>query len=190
MAFRSAFRSGHWASMPRKPAPKWLDTRLCQYLKTLNSSSKGEQAVTTQTPGKRETGKVQAMSTKEVLERHLKCFGDGDLAGLLADYVPDTVVFRPSGLAAQGLSQKGPPRSGRSFPSFSRSSPGPVRGSSYDNRRSKATMAISSGKRKPHRMSTNSGPTPSSSKTARSLHSRSLLRSCANDRRATQLRSL
>jgi len=42
------------------------------------------------------------MSTKEVLERHLKCFGDGDLAGLLADYVPDTVVFRPNGFGGPG----------------------------------------------------------------------------------------
>ena len=42
------------------------------------------------------------MSTKEVLERHLKCFGDGDLAGLLADYVPDTVVFRPLGFGGPG----------------------------------------------------------------------------------------
>jgi len=42
------------------------------------------------------------MSTKEVLERHLKYFGDGDLAGLLADYVPDTVVFRPNGFGGPG----------------------------------------------------------------------------------------
>ena len=56
----------------------------------------------TQTPSRHETGKVQAMSTKEVLERHLKYFGDGDLAGLLADYVPDTVVFRPNGFGGPG----------------------------------------------------------------------------------------
>ena len=48
------------------------------------------------------------MSTKEVLERHLKCFGDGDLAGLLADYVPDTVVFRPNGFGGLGGVAKGP----------------------------------------------------------------------------------
>jgi hypothetical protein len=63
--------------------------------------------VTTQTLSKHETGKVQAMSTKEVLERHLKCFGDGDLAGLLADYVPDTVVFRPFGFGGPGGVAKG-----------------------------------------------------------------------------------
>jgi hypothetical protein len=42
------------------------------------------------------------MSTKEVIERHLKYFGDGDLAGLLADYVPETVVFRPLGFGGPG----------------------------------------------------------------------------------------
>jgi hypothetical protein len=64
--------------------------------------------VTTQTLGKHEKGKVQTMSTKEVLERHLKWFGDGDLAGLLADYVPDTVVFRPNGFGGPGGVAKGP----------------------------------------------------------------------------------
>ena len=64
--------------------------------------------MTIQTPSKHETGTAQAMSTKEVLERHLKCFGDGDLAGLLADYVPDTVVFRPSGFGGPGVVAKGP----------------------------------------------------------------------------------
>ena len=64
--------------------------------------------MTTQTLGKHETAKVQPMSTKEVLERHLKCFGDGDLAGLLSDYVPDTVVFRPNGFGGSGGVAKGP----------------------------------------------------------------------------------
>jgi len=36
-------------------------------------------------------------STKDVLEHHLKCFGAGDLAGILSDYVPDAVLFTPSG---------------------------------------------------------------------------------------------
>jgi ketosteroid isomerase-like protein len=51
--------------------------------------------------------KAPAMSTKEVLNRHLKCFGDGDLAGLLADYAPDTVVFRPYGFGGAGGVSKG-----------------------------------------------------------------------------------
>ena len=83
------------------------------------------------------------MSTKEVLERHLKYFGDGDLAGLLADYVPDTVVFRPNGFGGPGGGvAKGPIALRAVFPPSSRSSPGPARGSRCDNRRSKATMAI------------------------------------------------
>lgn len=53
------------------------------------------------------------MSTKEVLERHLKCLSAGDLAGFLADYAPDAVVFRPVGFAgaggiAKGLAEFGP----------------------------------------------------------------------------------
>ena len=63
--------------------------------------------MTTQTPGKHETGKLQAISTKEVLERHLKYFGDGDLAGLLSDYVPETVVFTPVGFGGAGGAAKG-----------------------------------------------------------------------------------
>lgn len=47
------------------------------------------------------------MSTKEVLERHLKYFGDGDLEGLLSDYVPETVVFRPVGFGGAGGAAKG-----------------------------------------------------------------------------------
>lgn len=36
-------------------------------------------------------------STTEVLDRHLKCFAEGDLAGILADYAPDAVLFTPNG---------------------------------------------------------------------------------------------
>ena len=44
------------------------------------------------TKGDRETP-----STKEVLEHHLKSFGDGDLDGLLSDYAPNSVLFLPDG---------------------------------------------------------------------------------------------
>ena len=37
-------------------------------------------------------------STKDVLEHRLKCFGEGDLEGLLAGYSPDAVLFMPTGL--------------------------------------------------------------------------------------------
>ena len=36
-------------------------------------------------------------STKDVLDHHLKCFGEGDLAGVLSDYASDVVVFMPGG---------------------------------------------------------------------------------------------
>jgi ketosteroid isomerase-like protein len=36
-------------------------------------------------------------STKRVLENHLKCFGDGDLEGILSDYAPGAVLFTPDG---------------------------------------------------------------------------------------------
>lgn len=36
-------------------------------------------------------------STREVLEHHLKCFGDGDLAGILSDYASAAVLVTPDG---------------------------------------------------------------------------------------------
>ncbi|HEX6850948.1 MAG TPA: nuclear transport factor 2 family protein [Candidatus Polarisedimenticolaceae bacterium] len=36
-------------------------------------------------------------SPKEVLDRHLQCFGEGDLEGVLADYAPEAVFFTPDG---------------------------------------------------------------------------------------------
>lgn len=36
-------------------------------------------------------------STKSVIEHHLKCFGEGDLQGLLSDYAPGAVIFTPAG---------------------------------------------------------------------------------------------
>jgi ketosteroid isomerase-like protein len=37
-------------------------------------------------------------STKDVLDHHLKCFGEGDLKGILSDYAPGAVLFTPDGL--------------------------------------------------------------------------------------------
>jgi ketosteroid isomerase-like protein len=37
------------------------------------------------------------VSTSDVLDRHLKCFAEYDLDGVLADYSPDAVLFVPSG---------------------------------------------------------------------------------------------
>ena len=36
-------------------------------------------------------------STTDVLDRHIKCFGEGDLTGILADYAPGAIVFTPDG---------------------------------------------------------------------------------------------
>jgi ketosteroid isomerase-like protein len=37
-------------------------------------------------------------STEEVLKRHQKTFGGGDLEGVLADYAPDAAFFNPNGV--------------------------------------------------------------------------------------------
>jgi hypothetical protein len=36
-------------------------------------------------------------STKDVIDHHLKCFGEGDLQGILSDYAPDAVLFTAAG---------------------------------------------------------------------------------------------
>ena len=36
-------------------------------------------------------------STKDVLDHHLKCFGEGDLEGILSDYAPSAVLFTADG---------------------------------------------------------------------------------------------
>jgi ketosteroid isomerase-like protein len=36
-------------------------------------------------------------STKDVLEHHLKSFGEGNLKGILSDYAPGAVLFTPDG---------------------------------------------------------------------------------------------
>ena len=36
-------------------------------------------------------------STKDVLDHHLKCFGRGDLEGILSDYAPGAVLFTSDG---------------------------------------------------------------------------------------------
>ena len=36
-------------------------------------------------------------STRSVIDNHLKCFGEGDVEGILSDYEPDAVLFTPKG---------------------------------------------------------------------------------------------
>ena len=40
---------------------------------------------------------TMASTTEEVLERHVKCFFEGDLEGIVSDYSADAVLFTPSG---------------------------------------------------------------------------------------------
>ena len=37
-------------------------------------------------------------TTNDVLDHRLKCFGGGDLEGILVDYSPDAVLFMPAGV--------------------------------------------------------------------------------------------
>ena len=37
------------------------------------------------------------MSTANVLEHHLSCFGSGDLDGIMTDYTEDSLLFTPEG---------------------------------------------------------------------------------------------
>src|SRR5215475_8155372 len=37
------------------------------------------------------------VSTKDVLDNHLRSFGKGDLEGILSDYAPEAVMFTPDG---------------------------------------------------------------------------------------------
>ena len=36
-------------------------------------------------------------TTNDVLDHHIKCFGEGDLTGILSDYAPAAVLFTPDG---------------------------------------------------------------------------------------------
>ena len=36
-------------------------------------------------------------STKDVVDHHLKSFGEGDLRGILSDYAPEAILFTPEG---------------------------------------------------------------------------------------------
>lgn len=42
-------------------------------------------------------GDCEVASTKDVLDNHLKCFGEGDLKGILSDFAPGAVMFTADG---------------------------------------------------------------------------------------------
>ena len=37
------------------------------------------------------------VSTKDIVDHHLKSFGEGDLNGILSDYAPGAILFTPEG---------------------------------------------------------------------------------------------
>ena len=39
-----------------------------------------------------------ALATEDVLRRHVQCFFEGDLEGIVSDYSADAVLFTPNGL--------------------------------------------------------------------------------------------
>jgi ketosteroid isomerase-like protein len=45
----------------------------------------------------RDTEDQEMSSTKDVLDHHLKSFGEGDLNGILSDYAPMAILFTPDG---------------------------------------------------------------------------------------------
>ncbi len=45
--------------------------------------------------------------TKDVLDHHLNCFGEGDLKGILSDYAPGAVLFTGEGVL-KGKDEIGP----------------------------------------------------------------------------------
>ena len=59
-------------------------------------------------------------TTSEVVDRHMKCFAERDLDGVLADYSPDAVLFTP------GRRLKALATSSRFSRPFWRSSPSPA----------------------------------------------------------------
>ena len=46
----------------------------------------------------RESSGQKMKSTEAVVKNHLKCFGEGDLEGILSDYAPAAVLFTTDGI--------------------------------------------------------------------------------------------
>jgi len=43
------------------------------------------------------TNPIMASTTEEVVRRHVKCFSEGDLEGVVSDFSADAVLFTPAG---------------------------------------------------------------------------------------------
>jgi hypothetical protein len=62
----------------------------------INDTTQRRLAPETQEPGPTKEDQELA-STKSVIDNHLKCFGQGDLQGILSDYAPGAILFTPAG---------------------------------------------------------------------------------------------
>ena len=103
-------------------------------------------------------------SARDVLDHHLQAFGDGDLDGVMADYTDDSVLFTPDGPlkgpeAIRGLyiallEEFGKP--GMSVEMLQQDVEGECAYIVW-----KASVPISSGRRRPPTTSTSSPPTRS-----------------------------
>jgi ketosteroid isomerase-like protein len=60
---------------------------------------------------------LRMVSTSDVLDRHLKCFAEHDVDGILADYSSDAVLFVPDGPLSGGAKIVSQIRANRIVPS-------------------------------------------------------------------------
>jgi ketosteroid isomerase-like protein len=67
-------------------------------LQSLDTKNATQRARVPETNKPEQTKEDREMaSTKSVIDHHLKCFGAGDLNGILSDYAPGAVFFTPAG---------------------------------------------------------------------------------------------
>jgi ketosteroid isomerase-like protein len=78
---------------PPRPAGRYTGPALPNTEFT-ESRSHGPAAMSASSPG---NGRREAISTKDVLDRHLRNFGERNLDGILADYAPGAVLFTADG---------------------------------------------------------------------------------------------
>lgn len=104
-------------------------------------------------------------STADVLDQHLRCFGENDLDGVVADYSSDAVLFVPD------RPLKGPAAIKPFFQAFFAEFAKPGASFSMRQRYVEGEYATYCGARKPQTIRTKLLPTLSSSGTGRSWHS-------------------
>ena len=101
-------------------------------------------------------------TTQQVLEHHLKSFGEGDLEGILEDFADESVLFTPDGIL------RGPDERRAFFEAFFAEFAKP--GASFEMKKQivEGETAYIVWSAETGTMSTSSPPTPSSFATARS----------------------